>query len=86
VYVEAQGDGAEVIVSVRDTGMGIPANESGRIWDRSYRGDASRAQRGLGLGLSVVKAVVQAHRGTIEVSTQVGSGSCFTVHLPAVSS
>jgi signal transduction histidine kinase len=85
VYVEAKRSGSEVILTVRDTGIGIPPNETEKIWDRSYRGDASRAQRGLGLGLSLVKAVVQAHRGSIAMSSELGSGSCFTLHLPLTS-
>ena len=53
------------------------------IWDRLYRGDKSRTQRGLGLGLSLVKAIVGAHRGYVEVLSTPGSGSAFSVHLPA---
>ena len=45
---------------------GIPADELPRIWDRLFRGDTSRAERGLGLGLSLVKAIVEAHGGTVE--------------------
>jgi signal transduction histidine kinase len=82
VQVEARHSGRDLILIVLDTGVGIPTSEAGKIWNRSYRGDASRTQRGLGLGLSLVKAVVQAHKGSIEVSSQPGSGSCFTLHLP----
>jgi signal transduction histidine kinase len=85
VDVEAQSSGSEVILTVRDTGAGIPPDEAGKIWDRSYRGDASRAQRGLGLGLSLVKAVVQAHKGSVVMSSELGSGSCFSLHLPLTS-
>ena len=70
----------------RDTGMGIPADEQQKIWTRLYRGDKSRSQRGLGLGLSLVKAVVEAHGGDVSVSSEVGKGSEFTVRLPADSS
>ena len=66
---------------VRDTGAGIPADELPRIWDRLFRGDASRTERGLGLGLSLVKAIVEAHGGTVGVS-EPGRGSTFTVSLP----
>ena len=65
-----------------DTGMGIPAGELDKIWERLYRGDKSRSQRGLGLGLSLVKAFVEAHGGRVEVQSRVGFGSEFTVHLP----
>ena len=66
-----------------DTGEGIPAGELPRIWTRLYRGDKSRSQRGLGLGLSLVKAVVEAHGGTVGVRSEPGHGSEFTVTLPA---
>ena len=62
--------------------MGIPADEQDKIWARLYRGDKSRSQRGLGLGLSVVKAVVEAHGGKVTVTSQVDQGSEFTVCLP----
>ena len=69
-------------VYVRDNGIGIPPEEQPRIWDRLYRGDKSRGQRGLGLGLSLVKAVVEAHGGQVTVRSVPGSGSEFTVRLP----
>ena len=69
-------------VTIRDDGPGIPPEEQGRIWDRLYRGDKSRTHRGLGLGLSLVKAVVEAHGGSVEVSSRFGEGAEFTVILP----
>jgi signal transduction histidine kinase len=71
-----------VTVRVRDTGLGIPPEEQPRIWERLYRGDKSRSQRGLGLGLSLVKAIVEAHRGTVSVQSQPGQGSEFIVNIP----
>jgi len=71
-----------VIVRVRDSGVGIPPDEQPRIWERLYRGDKSRSQRGLGLGLSLVKAIVEAHRGTVLVQSLPGEGSEFVVHIP----
>ena len=68
-----------VTVRVRDTGMGIPPDEQPRIWERLYRGDKSRSQRGLGLGLSLVKAIVEAHHGAVSVQSQPGEGSEFAV-------
>ncbi len=83
VRITADRDGKDVRIDVADTGSGISPIDLPRIWDRLYRGDQSRAERGLGLGLSLVRAIVLAHRGTVEVATQTGSGSTFTVHLPA---
>ena len=77
------GDDKEgVHIVVKDTGMGIPADEQPRIWERLYRGDKSRTQRGLGLGLSLVKAIVEAHHGTVSVRSEPGQGTEFTVVIP----
>ncbi|WP_136795451.1 sensor histidine kinase [Desulfosediminicola ganghwensis] len=69
-------------IHFQDDGMGISPNEQGRIWDRLYRGDRSRSQQGLGLGLNLVKAIVEAHGGTVSVTSELHKGSCFTVSLP----
>jgi signal transduction histidine kinase len=82
VTVTAHGQPDKVILSFRDTGIGIPEEEQEKIWTRLYRGDKSRSQRGLGLGLSLVKAVVEAHHGRVTVASQPGQGSEFTVELP----
>jgi signal transduction histidine kinase len=71
-----------VEVRIKDDGIGIPLAEQSRIWDRLYRGDKSRGQRGLGLGLSLVKAVVEAHGGQVAVQSAEGAGSEFRVSLP----
>jgi signal transduction histidine kinase len=85
VEIDAQKNGQEILVHFRDTGMGIPADELDKIWERLYRGDKSRSQRGLGLGLSLVKAFVEAHGGRVEVESRTGVGSEFRVHLPVES-
>jgi|RhiMetdeSRZDD1v2_1073273.scaffolds.fasta_scaffold88232_3 signal transduction histidine kinase len=85
VEIEAFQRGQQVIILFRDTGMGIPLEEIPRIWDRLYRGDKSRSQRGLGLGLSLVKAVVQAHDGRVEASCNAGGGALFAVYFPVAS-
>jgi len=72
-------ESGRVTVRVRDTGIGIPPDEQPRIWERLYRGDKSRSQRGLGLGLSLVKAIVEAHHGKVSVQSQPGEGSEFAV-------
>jgi signal transduction histidine kinase len=84
VTVRGFGEKSSIIIEFADSGMGIPAEEQPRIWERLYRGDKSRSQRGLGLGLSLVKAIVEAHRGTVSVQSELGQGSVFRVELPAV--
>jgi signal transduction histidine kinase len=82
VDVEVTRDGDRAVLRIRDTGPGIAPDEIPRIWTRLFRGDASRAERGLGLGLSLVKAIVEAHAGTVAVDSEPGKGSTFTVSLP----
>jgi signal transduction histidine kinase len=82
VRLSCAGESGRVTVRVSDTGMGIPLNEQPRIWERLYRGDKSRSQRGLGLGLSLVKAIVEAHHGTVSVQSKPGEGSEFIVSIP----
>jgi len=69
-------------VVFRDTGIGIAEVEQEKIWTRLYRSDKSRSQHGLGLGLSLVKAVVEAHLGKVAVTSREGQGAEFTVSLP----
>lgn len=83
VEIAASLDGDQVVLSVRDSGVGIASEDLAKIWDRFYRGDKSRTQRGLGLGLSLVKAVIQGHKGRIEVLSEVGHGTQFVIYLPA---
>jgi signal transduction histidine kinase len=76
----------EVRLSVSDTGPGIPPEDTGRVFDRFYRLDASRSRTsgGSGLGLAIVKSLVEAHGGRVWVTSHVGEGSTFTVALPVV--
>jgi len=71
-----------VAILFEDTGRGMTADDLAHIWDRLYRGDTSRSQRGLGLGLSLVKAIVQAHQGAVTVASTLGKGSRFTLQFP----
>jgi signal transduction histidine kinase len=82
VTLRASADAGDVVVTVADTGSGIAPEHLPRIWDRLYRADPSRSERGLGLGLSLVRAYVQAHRGTVSATSEPGRGSTFTVRLP----
>ncbi len=82
VKISVTLDGSYGVVVFEDNGMGISENEQGRIWERLYRGDRSRSQKGLGLGLNYVRAVLEAHGATISVSSILHEGSRFEVRLP----
>jgi len=82
VDVEATLQQSLAVISVRDTGIGVMAHEIPRIWDRLYRGAHGRSERGLGLGLSLVRAIVMAHGGRVDVATASGGGAVFTIQLP----
>ncbi len=74
----------DAVICVRDTGVGISKTEQKRIFDRFYRVDKarSRSQGGSGLGLSIAKAIALAHHGSLEVQSEIGKGSNFTIRLP----
>ncbi len=82
VAINLMASNAEAIIQFSDNGMGISDTEIDRIWERLYRGDRSRTKQGLGLGLNYVKAVVEAHGGTISVTSAIKNGSSFEVRLP----
>jgi signal transduction histidine kinase len=79
VSLRADADSGRAILTVRDTGVGIAAEELPRVFDRFYRGDRAR---GTGLGLSICQALVKAHQGMIQAESSPGQGSRFTVTLP----
>ncbi|MEO6246348.1 MAG: HAMP domain-containing sensor histidine kinase, partial [Opitutaceae bacterium] len=83
VTLAVRSEPGAAVVTVTDNGPGVPVAERDAIFRRLYRGDASRSQRGLGLGLSMVKAIVEAHAGTVAVDDPPGGGARFTVRLPA---
>jgi signal transduction histidine kinase/ligand-binding sensor domain-containing protein/AraC-like DNA-binding protein len=76
--------GEWVTIAISDTGIGIPADQLDKVFDRFYQVDASqtREHEGSGLGLALVKELVELHHGTIQVESQVGKGTTFTVRLP----
>jgi heavy metal sensor kinase len=85
VRISAQAQNGTAVLTVADIGQGIPPEDLPHIFERFYRVEKSRSrvQGRTGLGLAISKAIVQAHGGTIEVSSQVGVGTSFSVKLPA---
>jgi two-component system sensor histidine kinase SenX3 len=85
VDVEVRADGDDVVLSVSDTGIGIPTRDLDRIFERFYRVDRARSREtgGTGLGLSIVRHVIENHGGTIRVESELGRGTRFEVRLPA---
>jgi signal transduction histidine kinase len=85
VTVTVRADGGSTCVSVADNGIGMTRRQARRVFDRFYQADQrlSRSAAGCGLGLSIVKFIVDAHGGSIDVDSRPGEGSTFTVRLPA---
>jgi signal transduction histidine kinase len=83
VRITAERSGSAVTIRFTDTGAGIAPEDLPRIWDRLFRGDKSRTQRGLGLGLSFVRAIVESHGGKATVTSEPGHGTTASVLLPA---
>ena len=77
-----QDNGTSVLLTVRDNGIGISNEDQNHIFDRLYRADKSRSAKGQGLGLSLVKAILQAHRSEIKVKSELGQGASFHILLP----
>ena len=82
VNVTLRESDGEVVISVKDTGIGISPNDLPRIFERFYRCDQSRSQGGIGLGLSLARAIARAHGGDIKVTSTLNEGSMFVVTLP----
>jgi two-component system, OmpR family, manganese sensing sensor histidine kinase len=84
IDIERRHVGKQIIVSVRDTGIGIPPEQLERVFDRFWRAEQSRSygSGGSGLGLAIARAIATTHGGLITVTSQIGVGSCFTVRLP----
>jgi two-component system, OmpR family, phosphate regulon sensor histidine kinase PhoR len=82
VTLSAKADGESVVFAVRDTGIGVPADDLARIFERFYRVDKSRTGSGTGLGLSIAKHIVEAHGGEIWAKSREGEGSAFFFSIP----
>lgn len=84
ITVTVRRDGNNALLVVEDNGIGIPAEDQTRVFERFYRTDKSRTRKtgGAGIGLSISKAIVQAHGGTITCESEPGTGSSFIVKIP----
>ncbi len=83
IHISAERVDRRVHLSVADEGPGIDDFEQSLIFEKFYRGRGQRSVQGTGMGLAIARAIVEAHGGTIDVTSQVGHGSVFTVTLPA---
>lgn len=83
VLVKGSLENECVVLKIVDEGPGIPKSEIPKIWDRLYRGDRSRSTKGLGLGLSFVLAIMEAHKAKIEVSNNPSKGCTFRILFPS---
>jgi len=84
IEITLSEDGTDAVVAIQDGGVGIPKSDQDRIFARFERA-AARGTLGLGLGLYIVREIVQAHGGTIAVESEPGKGSLFTLRLPLAS-
>ena len=83
IKISCRSDGADVVFAVEDTGEGIDPEEIPHIFERFYKSHRTSGDRsGFGLGLAITKNIVELHRGSVEVESNVGAGSIFTVRLP----
>ncbi|WP_159881562.1 sensor histidine kinase [Paenibacillus puerhi] len=84
IQIELEDCGPYVAIQFKDTGIGIREDELPHVFDRFYRADASRTKEGTGLGLTIVKQIVELHEGSIQVSSELGGGTHVAITLPKV--
>lgn len=82
IELRALEDGSSVVIEVADTGPGIPEDERPHVWEDLYRGQGARGVSGSGLGLALVRAVIERHDGSVSLRSRMRQGSVFTVRLP----
>ena len=83
IEVRAFDDGSDIVIEVADTGAGIPQTEIAQVWEELYRGERARGVPGSGLGLPLVRAIIEKHGGSVELRSRPDQGTVFSVHLPA---
>lgn len=84
VRISGEAKNGSAVITVTDTGQGIPAEDLPHVFKRFYRAEKSRTTGRTGLGLSISKAIIDAHGGTLEVASELGKGTTFTIRLPQV--
>jgi signal transduction histidine kinase len=84
IAMSARAEAEMIVLSMSDTGIGIPDEDLGRIFDPFYRGTNSRREVGFGLGLTTVKSIIESHGWNITVASGVGKGTTFTIRMPMV--
>jgi two-component system OmpR family sensor kinase len=83
IEVRAFDDGSDIVIEVADTGPGIPAQETQRVWEELYRGEDARGVPGSGLGLSLVRAIIEKHGGNVALRSKQDQGTVFSLRLHA---
>ncbi len=86
IYIKNFQEGTNAIISIKDTGKGMPEQELPYIFDRFYRGEKSRSRTtgGLGIGLTIIKELIYAHNGKIKVKSELGKGTEFILSFPVL--
>jgi two-component system OmpR family sensor kinase len=84
IEVRAFDDSNDIVIEIADTGPGIPENEIDRVWEELYRGEQARGVPGSGLGLPLVRAIIEKHGGQIGLRSRPDQGTVFSVRLPAI--
>jgi len=81
--LDERGEGGDLILAVADTGIGIPASDQERVFDKFERGNPPAREAGAGLGLSLVKSLIELHGGSVAIESEVGAGTTIACRLPA---
>ena len=82
IEIRASDDESGIVIEVADTGPGIPENEINQVWEELYRSEQARSVSGSGLGLSLVRAIIEKHGGKVALRSKSDQGTVFSVRLP----